>query len=210
MKDQSKNLLTTSRAFKSLCKWAFNVCDKDHKGFIDKIELYAGMLLVHLTCAKFAGPAACFPPRRKEVERLFDAADSDKSGGLNLDQFNTVLTVVCANITSRIITYYTILIVVVPYLADWTLDLLNFIGIDDAILKFDSLFDSIAPNFILWIVDIVPDSLWLKLPHQIISLLMFFLVLPILMDVIDNQSRQAAARATVKKESAVVAKKQDE
>jgi len=52
--------LTRSRGFQHLCKWAFGVCDSNGTGSINKTELYAGFLLVHLTLAKYAGPAACY------------------------------------------------------------------------------------------------------------------------------------------------------
>jgi hypothetical protein len=54
------NFLTSSKAFKSLCKWAFDVCDSNGTGAINETELYAGFLLVHLNLAKYAGPAACY------------------------------------------------------------------------------------------------------------------------------------------------------
>ena len=53
-------LLTRTKAFKKLTKWAFQVCDNNHTGSINKTELYAGFLLVHLNLAKYAGPAACY------------------------------------------------------------------------------------------------------------------------------------------------------
>jgi hypothetical protein len=54
------NFLTRSRRFHRLLDWAFSVCDSRRKGAIGESELYAGLLLVHLNLAKWAGPAACF------------------------------------------------------------------------------------------------------------------------------------------------------
>jgi hypothetical protein len=54
------NLLTRSKPFKAIVKRAFKVCDNDQTGEINKLELYAGLLLVHLKLAKYAGPAACY------------------------------------------------------------------------------------------------------------------------------------------------------
>lgn len=34
--------------------------DIANKGEIDKVELYAGLLMIHLKIAKYAGPAACY------------------------------------------------------------------------------------------------------------------------------------------------------
>jgi hypothetical protein len=57
---QSGNLLTRSKPFKAIVKAAFKVCDNDQTGEVGKLELYAGLLWVHLNLAKYAGPAACY------------------------------------------------------------------------------------------------------------------------------------------------------
>jgi len=181
--------------------WAFNICDKDRIGSITKPDLYAGMLLVHLTCAKFAGPAACFPPSRKEVERLFEVIDEHKTGRISLDQFNCVMMILCTNITTRILSYYTVLMVFVPHLASGVLAVLNYIRMDDFILGIDSAFDSLAPSFLTKIVDLVPDQIWLRLPEQIISLSMFFLVIPYIMTMIEQNTYKSASRAIVMKDA---------
>ena len=53
------SILTRSQTFQSLVKWAFEQVDTDNSGTIDKKELYAGLLLIHLHLASYAGPAAC-------------------------------------------------------------------------------------------------------------------------------------------------------
>ena len=57
------NFLTRSTRFCKLVDYVYNVCDADKTGQIGKSELYAGLLLVHLNLAKYAGPAACFVSR---------------------------------------------------------------------------------------------------------------------------------------------------
>jgi hypothetical protein len=52
-------LLTKSRAFRKLVDWAYGVCDANKTNHINQAELYAGLLLVHIKLAKFAGAAAC-------------------------------------------------------------------------------------------------------------------------------------------------------
>jgi hypothetical protein len=54
------NVLTKSPFFVKLVDWAYSVCDSESTGHIGKSELYAGLLLVHVNLARFAGPAACF------------------------------------------------------------------------------------------------------------------------------------------------------
>jgi hypothetical protein len=58
--NKTGNILTRSKGFKLLVKKTFAVCDNDKTGEVGKAELYAGLLLVHLKLAKFAGPAACY------------------------------------------------------------------------------------------------------------------------------------------------------
>ena len=54
------NVMTRSKAFKVLVDKTFESMDIANKGEIDKVELYAGLLMIHLTIAKYAGPAACY------------------------------------------------------------------------------------------------------------------------------------------------------
>jgi hypothetical protein len=49
---QMYTFLTRTKAFQGLVAWAFSVCDNDKTGEINKLELYAGILLVHVTLAK--------------------------------------------------------------------------------------------------------------------------------------------------------------
>ena len=48
---ENSSFLTRSKAFKSVVKWAFSVCDDDKTGEIQKNELYTGVILVHLKIA---------------------------------------------------------------------------------------------------------------------------------------------------------------
>lgn len=79
--------------------------------------------------------------------------------------------ITAASISSRILSYYTLVILLVPYLAARILDLLDILRVDDGILKIDAYWDENAPRWMQWFVDVVPDSVWLALPEQIISLL---------------------------------------
>ena len=56
----SSNILTRSKAFKSLVDKVFTACDTSKSGDVSKSELYVGLLSVHITLARYAGPAACF------------------------------------------------------------------------------------------------------------------------------------------------------
>eukprot|EP00540_Astrosyne_radiata_P011586 CAMPEP_0116835472 /NCGR_PEP_ID=MMETSP0418-20121206/7564_1 /TAXON_ID=1158023 /ORGANISM="Astrosyne radiata, Strain 13vi08-1A" /LENGTH=207 /DNA_ID=CAMNT_0004465143 /DNA_START=230 /DNA_END=853 /DNA_ORIENTATION=+ len=184
--------LTRTRFFKSLTKWAFGICDANNTGSISEAELYAGVLLVHLTLAKHAGSAACYPPTRAKVKELFYAADQNHNGQIESDEFDYIMVILCSQIAGRIIMYYTFLILAVPYLASWSLQFLDFIGVDDTILGVDYLFDTYAPKFMVYIIDKIPDSVWENMPEQIVSLCLFFFVIPFALELLDRLSIWAA------------------
>ncbi len=59
--DSSKgNILTRSKPFQKLVDKVFTACDTSKTGSVSKSELYVGLLSVHITLARYAGPAACF------------------------------------------------------------------------------------------------------------------------------------------------------
>jgi len=146
-------------------------------------------------------PASFFiyiqPPPRAVVDQLFEASDDDHSGGIDQEEFTSIMVILCSQITSRIAVYYGILILLVPYIASMILTILDFVGVDATFLKVDSLFEYYAPSFMLWMVDVVPDSTWETLPNQIISLMLFFLVIPTMFNYIDEKSRSMAERTVV-------------
>jgi hypothetical protein len=54
------NFLTRLKAFQKLSDMSFDICDPEKTGAVGKSDLYAGVILVHLNLAKYAGPAACY------------------------------------------------------------------------------------------------------------------------------------------------------
>mmetsp|Transcript_2382 Transcript_2382/g.2228 ORF Transcript_2382/g.2228 Transcript_2382/m.2228 type:complete len:222 (-) Transcript_2382:195-860(-) len=195
---KNRSYWTNTSYFKKLVKWAFNICDDQKKGSVTKAELYVGVLMVHLKLAKYFGPAATFPPTREVVNQLFDASDVDKSGDIDEEEFITVMIVLCSQITSRIVAYYTILIMLVPYLIRLIIGFLDFIGVDVAIMGVDGLFDKYAPQILQSIVGLIPDETWDTMPEMIVSLALFYLVIPICWDWMDSYFRDLAAKESVK------------
>lgn len=128
----SSSWLTRSSAFKRFSNTAF-VLTADDDGRVGRSELYAGILMVHLNLAKYAGAAACYPPSRTKVNELFDAVDDDNSGYIDEEEFKQIVVICCVGVTSRIVVYYTILIFMVPYITAallsffWSID--NFLGL---------------------------------------------------------------------------------
>mmetsp|Transcript_31933 Transcript_31933/g.52698 ORF Transcript_31933/g.52698 Transcript_31933/m.52698 type:complete len:231 (-) Transcript_31933:933-1625(-) len=197
LRKQTSNFITRSKSFNKLCKYVFSICDGNHTGAINATELYAGVLLVHLNLAKYAGAAACYPATRQAVDQLFLASDDDNSGGVDEAEFMNIMIITAASISSRILTYYAFLIVLVPYLAARIINILEFLRVDDGILKIDAAWDATVPDWLNWFIDIVPDSFWLSLPEQIISLAFFFFVIPKIFDKIDQTGAEVAERTVV-------------
>lgn len=173
----NNNCLTRSTIFRKLTKWAFQQCDHNGTGQIGKNELYEGILLVHLQLAKYAGAAACYPPTRSTVSGLFEASDDNNSGSIDEHEFDQIVIISCGQIASRIFVYYAIIILLVPFLAD------HFI---QAILSIDE-----------WMG--YKDAAWLErvltyghLAEETISLVVFFLMVPLFFDWIDRFSKRAA------------------
>ena len=133
------------------------MCDDSGDGIIDEAELYAGLLLVHLNLAKYAGPAACYPPTRKVCDRLFHKADRDRSGGIDRTEFQYIVGVLCAQIMSRMMVYYIVLILCVPIVATCVVTTAN-----------------------------IPKDTYLELAtRESVSCVMFFLAIPLLWNTVD-------------------------
>jgi len=155
------NILTKSKPFQKLVDSVFAKCDTSESGDVSKSELYAGLLTVHITLARYAGPAACFPPSREVSDQLFEAADADKSGGINKTEFQNILVFLCAQIASRMLVYYFVLILYVPWFSKKVID------------KFES----------------IPEGGFLEsLAEQVISVSIFMVAVPLIWNFIDSKT----------------------
>mmetsp|Transcript_10711 Transcript_10711/g.14177 ORF Transcript_10711/g.14177 Transcript_10711/m.14177 type:complete len:232 (+) Transcript_10711:324-1019(+) len=179
-----RSFLTRSKWFERLTHYTFTICDSDKTGMINKDELYAGILLVHVNLAKYAGAAACYPSSRKVVEEMFQAVDSDTSGLINEEEFAHILRICSRNIASRIAVYYAILILMVPHLADGTVR---------AILHFDEWMGWNATKTQITIFTYLEKLLsWNQVAETVIGLAFFFLIIPMIFELIDASSTQKA------------------
>lgn len=84
------------------------------------------MLSVHITLGRYAGPAACFPPSREVSDQLFEASDASKEGSINKEEFTNILMILGAQIVSRMFVYYAILILFVPWMIRYTINLADY------------------------------------------------------------------------------------
>lgn len=105
------------------------------------------------------------PPTREVCDQLFEAADRNKSGGIDQDEFVKIMGVCCAQILSRMLIYYLVLILFVPYLAAYAADGMN----------------------------IENGSYQEMATEQIISTALFFAAIPLLWDQIDTTSAKTLA-----------------
>ena len=64
-KSSNGNILTRSKPFQKLVDKVFKACDTSKTGSVSKSELYVGLLSIHITLARYAGPAACFVSSRE-------------------------------------------------------------------------------------------------------------------------------------------------
>lgn len=203
--ETKENFLTRSKAFKSLVKWAFTVCDTDKTGSIHKDELYTGVLLVHLKIAKYAGGAACFPASRETIDKLFDASDVDKSGTIDEDEFQKIMVVCCGQILSRVVLYLAMLLFIVPTLAHGLIVYLT------AVLADKSWFQAIAYavqspiSKVEWL-DAMFD--WDTLIEDVLGIGIFFALFPIVFGAIDEFYQKAAESKML--DSIEIAKKKKE
>lgn len=151
-------VLNRSKAFEILVSKAFNIIDIKKNGKIEEVELYAGLLLVHLNLAKYAGPAACYPPSRTVCHNLFIKADVDHSNGIDRNEFQYIIGIMCAQIVLRILVYYVVLILFVPIVA----------------------------SYIVTLIDIQRGTYLELCTNQIVSISLFFIAIPLLWNYIDE------------------------
>ena len=174
------NILTRSSTFRKISHWAFEQCDTDRTGHIQPDELYRGILLVHLQLAKYVGVAACYPPSRAAMENLFHGADDNRSGTVDEHEFLQIMMIACAQITSRIIVYYTIIILFVPHVAHFMIRTL---------LQMDEYMGIQNDTAVVWMERLFTYG---KILESTVSLMVFMILVPYLFDWIDSYSHQAA------------------
>jgi hypothetical protein len=100
------------------------------------------------------------------VDQLFDASDHNQSCGIDSTEFVNIVGVCCTQILGRILVYYSVLILLVPWLAQRLLDYF----------------------------EITQNSYGEMAAERIISYAFFFLNIPLLWNYIDETSQKAASK----------------
>eukprot|EP00555_Chaetoceros_dichaeta_P006196 CAMPEP_0198252544 /NCGR_PEP_ID=MMETSP1447-20131203/3038_1 /TAXON_ID=420782 /ORGANISM="Chaetoceros dichaeta, Strain CCMP1751" /LENGTH=287 /DNA_ID=CAMNT_0043937841 /DNA_START=100 /DNA_END=963 /DNA_ORIENTATION=+ len=112
--------LTKTKYFNDLVKRSFDNMDPKKTGFVDKKDLYSGLLLIHLNLAKFAGIAACKPANCEYVYSVFDDLDGDCLGALDRCQYQNAMAILSSQILQRAAIQWSIMILfVVPVMLQY-------------------------------------------------------------------------------------------
>ena len=114
------------------------------------------------------------PPSRQTCDELFTAADKDNSGEIDRGEFVEIIQVCCAQIMSRILIYYLIIIVLVPLVATQIVN-----GLDD-------YFE---------IPDGTPKE---RAAESAVGFILFSLAVPILWNKVDRISRESLEKKKTK------------
>ncbi len=150
--------LTKTKTFGLFVDHAFDMIDDSDDGLIDEAELYAGLLMMHIQLAKHAGPAACYPPSRAVVDRMFRAADPDRSGTLTREEFSWVMGIMCANILGRMFIFYVLVILSIPFVA----------------------------SLVIRAFKIPEETYFEKAVRETITVLVFYFIIPLLWNIVDK------------------------
>jgi len=102
---------TRTKYFKALVEWVFYSLDAENTGAIDKKELYSGILLIHITLAKYA--LGCQPPSSALANQLFESLDVSRTGTLNKRQFTYAMTKLSSPMLSNMLLQWCFLFMVV-------------------------------------------------------------------------------------------------
>lgn len=97
---------------------------------------------------------------------MFEAADHDHSGGIDEEEFSSIMAVCCGQIMSRMVAYYLVVMLGVPYTAAKVVDLLP----------------------------IENGSIWEKVTETIVGFAIFSLAIPLLWNKIDESSRKSLVK----------------
>jgi EF hand len=212
--------LCRTKAFQNACSTAFEAVDLDGSGTVDEKELYSGLLLIHLKLGTYAGPAACRPLSRERCREFFEKMDRDRSGSLDQIEFNQVMTVLFGNVLIRVLTQWSMTLIIVPLVANLILDgiqgsilwMLTFLSnLDERSSVADRIEVSLETSWqclaattpapllhflaqLRELLSFVPESVWESIPLTFISTVLGLVVVPWLLLQIDAVFQAMADR----------------
>mmetsp|Transcript_32742 Transcript_32742/g.47803 ORF Transcript_32742/g.47803 Transcript_32742/m.47803 type:complete len:209 (+) Transcript_32742:317-943(+) len=167
------------------CK-AFKRMDKDGSGSVNKEEMYSGLLLLQLNLAKYAGPSACKPPKRKVVDEIFDDMDKDKSGKIEEEEFVDIMVVLCSGIASRITAQIILKLFVIPFLARKIVAISTLLLITYGVISSDVAWYAKDNAFLEFLRSRLPESVLAHLPFTVLTMILLIFLVPFALDAIDD------------------------
>ena len=202
--EQGSNFITRQRWIRRRIHRIFSQLDIDGSGSLDSAELYSGVLLIHLELAKYFGPAACKPPSRSQVTSLFHQYDTDRSSTLSRPEFTSLCVLLLSNIAGRVAFQLLVTIALLPALAPLVVKHLAMIlsraGEAGPVLALATqardLYDAYvlsgtaAEHVVSRAAALVPKNL----PDTVVSVCVVTMVVPGVLDYIDQVSVGAARR----------------
>ena len=121
--DSLGNRITKSQFFSNTCQNIFEKMDVDKSGELEKIEVYTGVLVLYTMIIAYVPIAT--PPPREDVDALFDEADADHSGFLNAQEFQDVATILCCEVTARLVKQMLFYLAFLPFLVSVLVSVLD-------------------------------------------------------------------------------------
>lgn len=193
----SGSRLTRTRMFQKAIDSAFNKIDVDKSGDVTLEELYAGLLLIHLSMASYIGASACRPATKEYVTEIFMLLDADHSGKLTKEEFGAVAKILYSQVLTRIAIQWTLTLMIVPFISQYTVLLCGIVhefwkDIDDdldplqrMLWRLWAAFLSLTPGWIDGMGKLVsmafgkiPEGVWKGMPTTILTLAQTSVVVP--------------------------------
>lgn len=99
---KKSSFLTRTKYFDELVERLFIEIDTNNADFIDRKELYSGLLLIHLNLSNYAGIFASKPPDCAEAYSTFDDIDVESNGLLDKSQYKEAAGILSSQIVQRV------------------------------------------------------------------------------------------------------------
>jgi len=118
-KKRHYSIFTRTEYFKRAVDSAFDMIDVDKSGDVTLEELYAGLLIMHLQLAVYAGAPACRPASKEYVTEIFHLLDVDSSNTLSKEEFAAVMKILYSQVFTRIVIHWLLTLMIVPIISQY-------------------------------------------------------------------------------------------
>jgi len=210
-----KSWLTQTGYFQKAIDSSFDMIDVDKSGDVSLEEMYAGLLLIHLQLAVYAGFPACRPASKEYVTEIFHLLDTDDSGTLGKEEFAEVIKILFSQVFTRIVIHWCLALMIVPVISQCIIKYTTVLywiaheywkDIDDDLDPIQLLLSKIWAKFLYmtpeWIDRIgalewmalckVPKAVWKSMPFTFLTLALTSVVLPCALNRVEGFFRRVA------------------